>query len=281
MSLTQEIPATSPIGRDTPRVDGPLKVTGKAQYTSDFHFPGMLYAVPVEATIANGRIRQARYERGREDARRARDLSSREHRKDFPLGPGAKEWKASARSGARRSRMMSFATTANTSRWPWRTRSRLPKRLPMRFAWRTTRRSRTSRPSSKPTTIPKWFSPHSASSERLQSQRGDADAAFASAPVKIDQTYVTPAETHNPIELHATTAIWEGSTLTLYDSSQGVVNFRSVLAQMFDLTEGERPRHYQVRGFGFRRQAVSMDALCARRRRGAEVGQAGETRAQP
>jgi xanthine dehydrogenase YagR molybdenum-binding subunit len=71
--------------------------------------------------------------------------------------------------------------------------------------------------------------------ERLQSQRGDADAAFASAPVKIDQTYVTPAETHNPIELHATTAIWEGSTLTLYDSSQGVVNFRSVLAQMFDL----------------------------------------------
>src|ERR671925_1244361 len=56
MSLTQEIPATSPIGRDTPRVDGPLKVTGGAQYTSDFHFPGMLYAVPVEATIANGRI---------------------------------------------------------------------------------------------------------------------------------------------------------------------------------------------------------------------------------
>src|SRR5437879_2824724 len=47
---------TSPIGRDTPRVDGPLKVTGTAQYTSDFHFPGLLYAVPVEATIANGKI---------------------------------------------------------------------------------------------------------------------------------------------------------------------------------------------------------------------------------
>ena len=31
-------------------------MTGLAQYTSDFHFPGMLYAVPVEATIANGRI---------------------------------------------------------------------------------------------------------------------------------------------------------------------------------------------------------------------------------
>ena len=29
-----------------------------AQYTSDFHFPGMLYAVPVGATIANGKITQ-------------------------------------------------------------------------------------------------------------------------------------------------------------------------------------------------------------------------------
>src|SRR5438034_7261152 len=56
MPTTQETPTTSPIGRNTPRVDGPLKVTGKAQYTSDFHFPGMLYAVPVEATIANGRV---------------------------------------------------------------------------------------------------------------------------------------------------------------------------------------------------------------------------------
>src|SRR6201997_1452106 len=53
--MPQEAPA-SPIGRDTPRVDGPLKVTGTAQYASDFHFPGLLYGVPVEATIANGKI---------------------------------------------------------------------------------------------------------------------------------------------------------------------------------------------------------------------------------
>src|SRR5262249_5838542 len=71
--------------------------------------------------------------------------------------------------------------------------------------------------------------------ERLQSQRGDAETAFATAAVKIDQTYVTPTETHNPIELHATTAVWDGSTLTLYESSQGVFNLRGVLAQMFGL----------------------------------------------
>src|SRR5213082_3022802 len=50
------MPTTSPIGRQTPRVDGPFKLSGNAQYASDFHFPGMLYAVPVEATIASGKI---------------------------------------------------------------------------------------------------------------------------------------------------------------------------------------------------------------------------------
>src|ERR1043166_4739200 len=52
------MPTTSPIGRQTPRVDGPLKVAGAAQYASDFPFPGLLYAVPVEATIANGKIQK-------------------------------------------------------------------------------------------------------------------------------------------------------------------------------------------------------------------------------
>src|SRR5262245_50518796 len=56
MPTTQENLTASPIGRGTPRVDGPLKVTGRAQYASDFHFPGLLYAVPIEATIANGRV---------------------------------------------------------------------------------------------------------------------------------------------------------------------------------------------------------------------------------
>src|SRR5581483_4959949 len=61
------------------------------------------------------------------------------------------------------------------------------------------------------------------------------DGAFAGAPVKLDETYVTPTETHNPLEPHATTAIWDGDNLTLYESSQGVVNLRGVLAQMFGL----------------------------------------------
>src|SRR5438132_8553653 len=82
-----------------------------------------------------------------------------------------------------------------------------------------------------PDVIASTFGPQ----ERLESQRGDADAAFASAPVKIDQTYDARAKAHNPIELQGTTAIWDGSMLTIYEESQGVFNLRSVLAQMFGL----------------------------------------------
>ena len=32
------------IGAAVPRIDGPLKVSGNAMYTADFHFPGMVYA---------------------------------------------------------------------------------------------------------------------------------------------------------------------------------------------------------------------------------------------
>src|SRR5580692_3278163 len=44
------------IGVATPRVDGPLKVSGAAMYTSDHHFPGLVYAWPVCATISSGTV---------------------------------------------------------------------------------------------------------------------------------------------------------------------------------------------------------------------------------
>jgi xanthine dehydrogenase YagR molybdenum-binding subunit len=66
----------------------------------------------------------------------------------------------------------------------------------------------------------------------VDSHRGDPDAAFTKAPVKIDQTYATPAETHNPIELHASVADFDGQNFTLYETTQAVCNAQDVMAQM-------------------------------------------------
>jgi xanthine dehydrogenase YagR molybdenum-binding subunit len=67
--------------------------------------------------------------------------------------------------------------------------------------------------------------------------RGDAENAFAQAPVKIEQTYITPVETHNPMEMHATIAVWDQTKdkLTLYETTQGVVNHHNTLCQMLNM----------------------------------------------
>ena len=67
---------------------------------------------------------------------------------------------------------------------------------------------------------------------RVLSNRGDTAAAFASAPVQVDEVYSTPVETHNPMEMHATVAVWDGKKYTLYESSQGVMNHQTVMAQV-------------------------------------------------
>ena len=122
------------------------KVTGQAQYTSDFHFPGMLYAVPVEATIANGRVVKL----DTAAAEKMPGVRAIFHRENI-----GKIFRSTSGAGVRRHLRRAppavrgrcrFATTANTSRSPWRTRSRPPRPPPMRFARRTPRRSRTSRP---------------------------------------------------------------------------------------------------------------------------------------
>ena len=72
---------------------------------------------------------------------------------------------------------------------------------------------------------------------KVDSQRGDPEPAFQSAAVKVDETYVTPTETHNPIELHASVAVWDGQNFTLYETSQAVMNHRDVMAQMLGVPQ--------------------------------------------
>ena len=52
--------------------------------------------------------------------------------------------------------------------------------------------------------------------------RGDADSAYQQAEVKLDETYITPVETHNPMEMHGTIAVWdeEKDKFTLYETAR-------------------------------------------------------------
>jgi xanthine dehydrogenase YagR molybdenum-binding subunit len=234
MPTTEEKPAGSPIGRGTPRVDGPVKVSGKAQYTSDFHFPGQLYAVPVEATIANGTLIKL------DTATAEKMLGVRAIFHHGNIGKIFRSTLGQGMEGICEERRPPFdddvvryygqyiaLAVADT----FETAKAAADAVRSTYAKDKPNVEAELKADDEADVVPTTFR----TLERLQSQRGDAEGAFTSAPVKFDQTYVTPTETHNPIELHATTALWDGTTLTLYESSQGVVNLQGVLAQTFGL----------------------------------------------
>jgi xanthine dehydrogenase YagR molybdenum-binding subunit len=66
-------------------------------------------------------------------------------------------------------------------------------------------------------------------------KKGDAEAALAAAAVTVDARYTTPAQNHNAIEPHASTAVWDGDRLTVHDASQGVDFTRRHLAARFKI----------------------------------------------
>src|SRR5882757_5476120 len=225
---------TSVIGKPQPRIDGPFKVSGTAMYASDFHFPDLLYAVPIEATIANGKIHKL----DTAAAEKMPGVRAIFHRANIGkifrsvLGKGMEGICIERRPPFEDDLVRYYGQYVALA-----VADTFEKAKAAADAVRVTYSE--DKPNVETdlkadddpeTIIGTW-----GSAERLESERGDADAAFASAPVKLDQTYVTPTETHNPIELQATTAIWDGSRLTLYEESQGIFNMRGVLAQMFGL----------------------------------------------
>lgn len=75
--------------------------------------------------------------------------------------------------------------------------------------------------------------------EPLKLDIGDAEAALAAAPYKIDVKYVTPRHNHSAIELHAATVAWQGEDLIIHDATQAVSHTAWSIAQVFDLEEDQ------------------------------------------
>src|SRR5204863_1116560 len=72
--------------------------------------------------------------------------------------------------------------------------------------------------------------------ENLQVKRGDVDAALASAAARIDVTYTTPIENHNPIETYSTTAEWEAADrLLIHEATRGIKQLQKIVANAFSV----------------------------------------------
>ncbi len=218
-------PPPSPvIGAMVPRIDGPLKTTGMARYASDYNFPGLVYAVPVRATVASGTIRRI-------DSTAAEAMPGvllvMHHGNIMPLYRNAP-------GDGRSSESRPPFEDETVYYWGQYVAAVVAETFEQAQAAAAVVRveyepAKVNVDSSLSDSLPAEGQP---GGPRVMSHRGDTDGAFASAPVKVDEVYITPVETHNPMEMHATVAVWDGKRYTLYESSQGVMNHQKVMAQV-------------------------------------------------
>jgi xanthine dehydrogenase YagR molybdenum-binding subunit len=221
-----------PIGEPVSRIDGPQKVTGTATYAAEFDVPRQVHASIVRSTIAKGRIASIEIS----DAQRATGvIAVLTHRNAPKLPYRAHKALVDPEVGERlhvlqddrvihqgqpialvvAETIEQAAHAANLVRVTYRAEAgatdvtREQPRLP-------TQEKTDQGPARPPET-----------------NRGDPDTALAGAPVTIDETYVLPREHHNPVEMHATIAAWDGDHLTLWDKSQWVHNTRDEIAAVF------------------------------------------------
>ncbi|MGY3617721.1 molybdopterin cofactor-binding domain-containing protein [Bradyrhizobium sp. USDA 10063] len=93
---------------------------------------------------------------------------------------------------------------------------------------------------------------------------GDFDRAFADAPVRLDAVYATPFESHNPMEPHAAIAEWDGDRLIVHTSAQTLANIQAGLANTLRIS----PQNVRVispfigGGFGSK-LIVHPETVCA------------------
>ena len=238
------------IGQPVDRVDGRLKVMGKAPYSAEFPLKQLAYGVTVQSTIARGRIESI-------DSKAAEAL------------PGVLAVITHKNS-------MSLHTLGGGSdpgQGKYGERDLLPLQSDRIFydgqhiaivvaetfqiAEHAATLIKVSYEEERPVyeieqAIQDVFQPVSAlGGGQAQTHRGDADKAMQDAGVTIAETYITPVYHHNAMEPHATTAEWTGKKLTIYDSTQSVVGSKNAIAQILGVPPDDVRLYSYFIGGGF------------------------------
>src|SRR6478752_4804512 len=220
------------IGTPTSRVDGRVKVTGMAQYAGEFAAPDLAYGSVVTSTIARGRIRRI-------DASQALavegvlDVLTHENRPMMGSTDQAFNDEV-APTGSPFRPLYDDKVKFNGQ----------PIALVIAEEWEIARFAATlvhveyeaeSHATDLHARRDKAFVV-----EKPDKPRGDAAKAFAAAAVRHEAEYFIPTEYHNPMELFASTAMWDGGgKLTVYDKTQGVQNEQKYLCSVFQKRSDE------------------------------------------
>jgi xanthine dehydrogenase YagR molybdenum-binding subunit len=252
------------IGAPLDRIDGPKKVTGAAAYAFEYRLDGVTYAYPVTSTIARGRIESV-------DAGAAQALP----------GVVAVLWHENApRLASDESADLAVLQSdevAYHGQFVAVVVAETPEIARHAAGLVTVRYDQQPHDVRLSADRGDLYRPASLlPGAEADTTQGDVEAALAAAEVVLDHTYTTPTQHNNPLEPHATAAVWHQDpreagdvALTLYDSNQGPHGVRGNVARAFGL-EPEEVRvisPYVGGGFGskaFTHPHVILTVLAAR-----------------
>ncbi|MFM8566651.1 MAG: xanthine dehydrogenase family protein molybdopterin-binding subunit [Gemmatimonadota bacterium] len=227
--------ALTHVGARARRVDGLLKTAGRAPYTTDLARPGMAHAVFVRAQVPRGRVTTidttaARAMPGVLDILLAADVpaATRLFRAEVtytgaPIAAVCAETLAQAEAAARTVRVTIEPGEAATT--PEQALAGAPVR-------------------------PGLTSNQSGGAPKVR-QRGDVDAALATADVVVTREVRTPCVLHSAMEPHAAVAEWSGDQLTVWESTQGIYRVRDGLAKTLGLPVNQVRVICEAMGGGF------------------------------
>ncbi|MGC4816537.1 xanthine dehydrogenase family protein molybdopterin-binding subunit [Micromonospora sp. DT63] len=249
--------STGAVGRAHPRLEGREKVTGTARYAVEYPVDGVTYGWAVPATVVRGRITRI----DTTDALASPSVLAVVHHGNAPrLAPGPQPELWLLQEPAVHYRGQFVAVVVATSLEAAREGARL-----VRIDYDAGPHSTVLAADHPGLYKPEHVNP----SYPTDTAEGDFDAGYAAAPVRVDATYRTPAYHNNPMEPHATTALWHDGRLLVHDSTQGAVPVQSALAELFELPqESVRVIAEHVGGGfgskGYAKAAVVLAALAAR-----------------
>ncbi len=222
------------LGRSVPRVDGPLKVGGAARFAAEVPVDGLAYAALVYSTIAHGRI--ATLDTAEAVAAPGVVLVMT-HENAPRMAPPAMFMTNPRAAGASDLPIMQDPSI----HWNGE-----PVALVLAdtqeqadYAATLVRVSFEAAPASLSFDQAKVhaYAPQSVLGEPARIAIGDAEAALAAAPYRVDRTYRTPRHSHSAIEPHAATVVWDGDKLVVHDASQMLHATQWTLAGIFGIKE--------------------------------------------
>ncbi|MCW2239806.1 xanthine dehydrogenase family protein molybdopterin-binding subunit [Azospirillum canadense] len=222
------------IGKPVSRVDGPRKVRGAAPFAAEVALDGMAYASLAYSTIAKGRI--AAIDTAAAEAAPGVVLVMT-HRNAPRLNPPPRFLSGDKAAAGDDSPIMQD----DRVRWNGE-----PVALVLAETQEQADHARSlirityeEEPAATTVATADGCEVGTFMGEPLRAVVGDADAALAAAPHKVEVVYRTPGHNHNAIEPHAATLAWRGDELFVHDATQAVAHTAWSMAQIFGLEESQ------------------------------------------